>query len=222
MQHAIPWGKISIVVLLAVAIVGVVASKRMRAPQPVGTPVAQQPATTPDTVPAPSTPPTPPIGERQLPSTTLPADKQAPAPSARAAKPSVTASPKPPVLVKAKPPVSPAGARPATTPAARATAPAVAATPATLPRFVELGSDKCIPCKMMQPVLEQLRKDHGQQLNVEFIDVWKDEAAAKSYNVQSIPTQVIFGSNGQEIFRHTGYWPIEDAVSKLQELGVLE
>lgn len=45
------------------------------------------------------------------------------------------------------------------------------ATPVNLPRLLDLGADKCIPCKMMAPILEQLQIDFKDQMEVRFIDV---------------------------------------------------
>ncbi len=94
------------------------------------------------------------------------------------------------------------------------------AKPAPLPRFVELGADKCIPCKMMQPILADLRKEYAGKLQVDFIDVWEHPEQANKYGIRSIPTQVIYDSSGEEVFRHIGFYPKEEIVSKLAELGV--
>ncbi len=75
-----------------------------------------------------------------------------------------------------------------------------------LPTFIELGSDRCMSCKAMQPVLEKLRKEHKEQLKVRFIDVWDHPAEGERYGVTSIPTQILLDSNGVELVRHTGFW----------------
>jgi len=127
-------------------------------------------------------------------------------PKTKRAIPPVTAAPKPAVKPRS----------------VKTTTPAVAVRPRVLPKFIELGSDKCVPCKMMQTVLAQLRRDYASQLSVQFIDVWKDEATARPYNVRTIPTQVILDGSGKEVLRHTGYWPVDEAVSKLRKLGLLK
>lgn len=43
---------------------------------------------------------------------------------------------------------------------------------AKLPKLLDLGATKCIPCKMMAPILEEMKKDYEGRLEVEFIDVW--------------------------------------------------
>ncbi|NLH15788.1 MAG: thioredoxin family protein, partial [Phycisphaerae bacterium] len=68
-----------------------------------------------------------------------------------------------------------------------------------VPRLVDLGADKCIPCKMMAPILEQLKKDFDGKLQVDFIDVWKNPDQAPKYGVKIIPTQIFFGADGKEL-----------------------
>jgi thioredoxin 1 len=89
-----------------------------------------------------------------------------------------------------------------------------------LPRLVDLGADKCIPCKMMAPILEELKKDYAGTLSVEFIDVWKNPDKAKEYGISIIPTQIFFDASGKELFRHEGFFSKEDILSKWKEFGV--
>jgi thioredoxin 1 len=90
---------------------------------------------------------------------------------------------------------------------------------ARLPKMIDLGADKCIPCKMMAPILENLKKDYAGKFEVEFIDVWKDESAAIKYGIEIIPTQIFFDASGKELFRHTGFFDREDILGKWKELG---
>ena len=89
-----------------------------------------------------------------------------------------------------------------------------------LPRFVEVGADKCIPCKMMQPILDELRDEYAGKLQVDFVDVWEHPEQGAKYGVQQIPTQVIYDSNGKEVFRHIGFWPKDGILAKFKELGI--
>jgi len=88
-----------------------------------------------------------------------------------------------------------------------------------LPLLLDLGADKCVPCKMMAPILEQMEQDYAGKMVVRFVDVWKDPAAAKPYGVRLIPTQIFFGTDGQELFRHQGFYGKEEILAKWQELG---
>lgn len=99
-------------------------------------------------------------------------------------------------------------------------APPNAPAKADLPRLVDLGADKCIPCKMMAPVLKELQKEYAGRLDVEFIDVWKDPAPGRHYKIQLIPTQIFFDASGKELFRHQGFFGKEDILAKWKELGV--
>ncbi len=89
-----------------------------------------------------------------------------------------------------------------------------------LPRMVDLGADKCIPCKMMAPILEELKSEYDGRLIVEFIDVWKNPDEAPKYGIKLIPTQIFFDASGKELFRHEGFISKEDILSKWKESGV--
>ena len=87
--------------------------------------------------------------------------------------------------------------------------------------FIELGADKCIPCKAMQPVMREIAKEYKGTIQVVFYDVWKTPKYAKDYGIQMIPTQVFIDKNGEEIFRHVGFYPKEDIIKMLKEKGIL-
>ena len=72
----------------------------------------------------------------------------------------------------------------------------------------------------MAPILEELKTEYAGRLEVEFIDVWKDSAAAEKYDIESIPTQIFFGADGKELFRHEGFYARDQILAKWQELGV--
>ena len=94
------------------------------------------------------------------------------------------------------------------------------ATTQKLPRLVDLGATKCVPCKMMAPILEELKKEYAGRMLVEFIDVWQTPEAGKEYGVRMIPTQIFYKAGGKEIFRHEGFFAKEDILAKWKELGV--
>lgn len=88
-----------------------------------------------------------------------------------------------------------------------------------LPRLVDLGAHKCIPCKMMAPILEELTKEYAGRMVVEFIDVWENPAAGQKYGVRMIPTQIFYDRAGKELFRHEGFMSKEDILAKWREFG---
>jgi thioredoxin 1 len=106
---------------------------------------------------------------------------------------------------------------PASSPAAATNAPSETKP---LPRLLDLGAGKCIPCKMMAPILEELKKEYAGRLEVAFIDVWQNPDAGKAYGIEMIPSQIFFDADGKELFRHTGFFGKEDILGKWKELGV--
>lgn len=89
-----------------------------------------------------------------------------------------------------------------------------------LPKLLDLGSTKCIPCKMMVPVLDELSKEYKGQLDVQFIDISKNPSAASKYKIQSIPTQILFDANGKEVYRHAGFFPKNDILKAFSDHGI--
>ena len=89
-----------------------------------------------------------------------------------------------------------------------------------LPRLVDLGANKCIPCKLMAPMLDELRSEQTGRLIVEFIDVWKNPRLGKDHGIRMIPTQIFYDGSGKELFRHVGFFSKEDIIAKWKEFGV--
>ena len=95
-----------------------------------------------------------------------------------------------------------------------------AATEPQLPKLLDLGATQCIPCKMMAPILDELREEYAGKLEVEFIDVWQNPDAAKQHGIEQIPTQIFFDASGKELFRHAGFFSKENILKKWEEFGV--
>ncbi len=93
------------------------------------------------------------------------------------------------------------------------------ASPA-LPRLVDLGAGKCIPCKMMAPILAELKKEYAGRLKVKFIDVWENPGEGAEYGIRMIPTQIFYDASGKELFRHEGFFGKADILTKWKELGI--
>ena len=87
--------------------------------------------------------------------------------------------------------------------------------------FIELGADKCIPCKAMQPVMREIAQKYKGTIQVVFYDVWKTPKYAKDYGIQLIPTQVFIDKNGDEIFRHVGFFAKDGIIKMLKEKNIL-
>jgi len=106
--------------------------------------------------------------------------------------------------------------------ATRTAQPVVAETPQQkpLPRLLDLGAGKCVPCKMMTSVLDELKTTYAGKLEVVFVDVWENEQAGEQYGIRMIPTQIFYDAEGKELFRHEGFFSKEDILAKWKEFGV--
>ena len=95
-----------------------------------------------------------------------------------------------------------------------------AAEPARLPRLLNLGAGKCIPCKQMVPVLAALTTEYAGQLEVVFVDVWQNPEAGKTHAIRMIPTQIFYDAAGKEFARHEGYWSQQAILAQFKKAGV--
>ena len=86
--------------------------------------------------------------------------------------------------------------------------------------MVDLGAKKCIPCKMMTPIMEKLEKAYEGKAHIVFIDVWENRDQAPRFGIRSIPTQIFFDENGEEVWRHEGFLEEKTIVDRLTEMGV--
>lgn len=89
-----------------------------------------------------------------------------------------------------------------------------------IPRLVDVGADKCIPCIMMAPILEELKKEYAGVLIVEFVDVWKNPDAGRRYGIRAIPTQIFYDASGKELYRHMGFMSKEAILKTFKSLGI--
>lgn len=90
--------------------------------------------------------------------------------------------------------------------------------------FVELGSVGCIPCDQMQPILKEISEEFQGQVEVVFHDVktLAGKPYAQEFQVRVIPTQVFLDKDGNEYFRHLGFFPKEEVIKVLKQQGVNE
>lgn len=86
--------------------------------------------------------------------------------------------------------------------------------------MVDLGAKKCIPCKMMAPILVKLEKSYKGKADIVFIDVWENKKPAKRFGIRGIPTQIFFNETGKEIYRHTGFMDEKSIIKQLTTMGV--
>jgi len=86
--------------------------------------------------------------------------------------------------------------------------------------MVDLGAHKCIPCKMMAPIIAELQKEYVGRASIVFIDVWEHREQAQRFGIRAIPTQIFYNRQGKEIKRHVGFMDKKSIVTVFEELGV--
>jgi len=89
------------------------------------------------------------------------------------------------------------------------------------PVLVDFGSNKCIPCRQLRPILKEVAQEFSGKAQVLIIDVFQHQALAREHRIQLIPTLVFFNSGGKEIFRHSGVWDKASIAKKLKDAGTI-
>ena len=88
------------------------------------------------------------------------------------------------------------------------------------PVVADFGRGTCVPCKMMQPILEKLQKDYTGRAEILILDVDEYASLTRECRIMVIPTQIFYDASGNEVGRHQGFMPEEDIVGRLKTMGV--
>jgi len=86
--------------------------------------------------------------------------------------------------------------------------------------MIDLGAKKCVPCKMMAPIMAKMEKQYEGKVAIVFIDVWKHNEQAKRFGIRAIPTQIFYNEEGKEIYRHVGFMDEKTIINQLKKMGV--
>jgi thioredoxin 1 len=87
------------------------------------------------------------------------------------------------------------------------------------PVLVDFGSNKCIPCRQLRPILKEVEKEMAGKAHVLIIDIYNFGKLAREHRVQLIPTLIFFNSSSKEIYRHMGVWDKKSIIDKLKSTG---
>lgn len=83
-----------------------------------------------------------------------------------------------------------------------------------VPVLVDFKADWCGPCKMMAPVLKQVKQNFKDQIKIIKIDIDKNPAVAQRFDVKGVPTLILF-KQGKPVWRQSGVLQVNDLTTVL-------
>jgi thiol-disulfide isomerase/thioredoxin len=89
-----------------------------------------------------------------------------------------------------------------------------------LPKLLDFGRGKCIPCKAMAPILEELSVEYKDRVIIKIIEIDKERGLTTANSIRLIPTQIFFDEKNQEVLRHEGFMGKDDIKKVFQKMGV--
>ncbi len=83
------------------------------------------------------------------------------------------------------------------------------------PVLVDFSAEWCAPCRMMPPILKQVKDHFGDKIRIITVDVDRNPQVAQQYMIQSVPTLILF-KKGQVLWRQSGVVPANQLIPHLQ------
>ena len=89
-----------------------------------------------------------------------------------------------------------------------------------LPKLLDFGRGKCIPCKAMAPILKELSEEYKDRVIIKIIEIDPEPGLTTANRIRLIPTQIFFDSKNKEVFRHEGFMSKEDIKKVFLKMGI--
>jgi len=89
-----------------------------------------------------------------------------------------------------------------------------------LPKLLDFGAGKCIPCKKMAPILQELSEEYKGRVVIKIIEVYDERELTMINRIRLIPTQIFFDAKNQEVYRHMGFMDKEQIKKVFSMMGV--
>ena len=89
-----------------------------------------------------------------------------------------------------------------------------------LPKLLDFGAGKCIPCKKMAPILKELSEEYKGRVDIKIIEVYVDRELTRENQIRLIPTQIFFDAKNQEVYRHEGFMDKEEIKKIFDKMGI--
>jgi thiol-disulfide isomerase/thioredoxin len=89
-----------------------------------------------------------------------------------------------------------------------------------LPKLLDFGRGKCIPCKAMAPILKELAEEYKDRIIIKIIEIDQEPGLTTANRIRLIPTQIFFDAKNQEVLRHEGFMGKDEIKKVFQKMGV--
>ncbi len=89
-----------------------------------------------------------------------------------------------------------------------------------LPKLLDFGRGKCIPCKKMAPILKELSEEYRDRVIIKIIEIDQERGLTMANRIRLIPTQIFFDEKNREVFRHEGFMGKDEIRKVFQKMGI--